>query len=141
MIRFLPCAFSLNTRSFIIHRSSSSLSTEALYFSLQRAAIKFTDYSITTRSDTTVTSQHRPEVETTIANSSILIHSDWLASSNRCKPIRMPSLRIFATVSFNLTANFQLQRSDWFATVRRSKPIRMRQLLRMAMACVDFRTM
>jgi hypothetical protein len=74
-----------------------------LYFSLQRAAIKFTDYSITTRSDKTVTSQHRPEVEATIANSSILLHSDWLASSNRCKPIRMPYLRIFATVSFNLT--------------------------------------
>ena len=54
-------------------------------------------------SDTTVTSQHRPEVEATIANSSILLHSDWLASSNRCKPIRMPYLRIFATVTFNLT--------------------------------------
>jgi hypothetical protein len=95
--------FSLNTRSFIIHRSSSSWSTEALYFSLQRAAIKFTDYSITTRSDTTVTSQHRPEVEATIANSRILLHSHWLASSNRCKLIRMPYFRIFATVCFNLT--------------------------------------
>jgi hypothetical protein len=44
-------------------------------------------------SNTTVTSQHRPEVEATIANSSILLHSDWLASSNRCK----------LTVTFNLT--------------------------------------
>jgi hypothetical protein len=56
------------------------------------------------RSDTTVlTSQHRPEVEATIADSSILPHFDWLALSNHCKPIRMPYLRIFATVSFNLT--------------------------------------
>ena len=43
------------------------------------------------------------EVDATIANSSILPHSDRLASSDRSKPISMPYLRIFATVSFNLT--------------------------------------
>jgi hypothetical protein len=37
--------------------------------------------------NTTITSQHRSEVDAPIANSSILPHSDWLAS----------------TVSFNLT--------------------------------------
>jgi hypothetical protein len=51
----------------------------------------------------TITSQHRSEVDATIANGSILPHSDWLASSDRSKPISMPYLRIFATVSFNLT--------------------------------------
>ena len=50
-----------------------------------------------------ITSQHRSEVDATIANSSILPHSDWLASSDRSKPISTPYLRIFATVSFNLT--------------------------------------
>ena len=99
--------FSLNmheTRLFIIHRSSSSGSVEAIYFSLQRAAIKiyrlFDNNEEPTRQ---ITSQHRSEVEATIANSSILPHCDWLASSNRSKPIKMPYLRIFATVSFNLT--------------------------------------
>ena len=53
--------------------------------------------------DTTITSQHRSEVDATIANSSILPHSDWLASSDRSKPISTPYLRIIATVSFNLT--------------------------------------
>jgi hypothetical protein len=50
-----------------------------------------------------ITSQHRSEVDVTIANSSIFPHSDWLASSDRSKPISMPYLQIFATVSFNQT--------------------------------------
>jgi hypothetical protein len=99
---------------------------------------------ITTRgADTTITSQHRSEVDATIENSSIFPHSDWLALSDRIKPISMPYLQIFATGQFKSDhcKNFQIQRYDWFATVRRSKPIRMKQVLRFAMACAEFRTM
>ena len=44
-----------------------------------------------------------PEVASTVANPSIFPHSDWLASADRSKPIIMPYLPIFATVSFNVT--------------------------------------
>ena len=53
--------------------------------------------------DQTSEIKHRPEVASTVANRSILPHSDWLASANRSKPIIMPYLPIFATVSFNVT--------------------------------------
>ena len=87
-----------------------------------------------------------PEVASTVANRSILPHSDWLASADRSKPIIMPYLPIFATVSFNVTvakigkysAMIGLLRLDH---VNRSKPIRLRQLLRFTTARCYFRTM
>jgi hypothetical protein len=95
-IRILSRAFSLNETRYVC-----SLYTEG---PVEAISFSFTDYSITTKSpDATITSQHRSEVEATIANNSILPHSDWHASSDRSKPISMPYLRIFATVSFNLT--------------------------------------
>jgi hypothetical protein len=62
--------------------------------------LKFTDNEEPTP---TITSQHCSEVDATIANSSVLPHSDWLASSDHSKPMSMLCLWIFATVSFNLT--------------------------------------
>jgi hypothetical protein len=71
---------------------------------VQRAAIKmYRLFDYNEERTRQFTSQHRSKVEATIANSSILLHSDWLASSNRSKPIRMPYSQIFATVSFNLS--------------------------------------
>ena len=86
------------------------------------------------------------ETASTVANRSILPHSDWLASADRSKPIIMPYLPIFATVSFNVTVAKICKYSAMIGLLRldhvnRSKPIKLRQMLRFTTAHCYFRTM